>query len=82
MLLRRVADDGNLSMVSSSSYKLKTHKAHHEQSQPIHHFWDRTETGKCANSDLVQIVPGAINCVLDFFIIMLVGHPARSGAPY
>ena len=82
MLLRRVSVDGSLSMVSYISYNLQTHKAHLEQSQPIHHFWDRTGPGKCANGDLVQIVPGAINCVIDFFIIMLVGHPARSGAPH
>lgn len=41
------------------------------QCQPIHHFWDRAGSGKCANGDLVQIVPGAINCVIDFIIIML-----------
>ena len=56
------------------------HRAYGRCSQPIHHFWDRAkaEPGKCANGDLVQIVPGAINCVLDFFIIMLVSHPAHS----
>lgn len=41
------------------------------QCQPIHHFWDRAGPGKCANGDLVQIVPGAVNCVIDFLIIML-----------
>lgn len=30
------------------------------------------QPGHCADGDNVQIVPGAINCVLDFLILMLV----------
>lgn len=65
-------------MVSSIPKGQKGHTAYHGRSQPIHHFWDRAGPGKCANGDLVQIVPGAINCVIDFLIIMLVSHSARS----
>lgn len=39
---------------------------------PIHKFWHRTTPGHCVNGDTVIIVPGAVNVVLDFFIVALV----------
>lgn len=76
MLLPRFPIDGGIPMVCSIS-NMGKHSAYGRCSQPIHHFWDRAGPGKCANGDLVQIVPGAINCVIDFFIIMLVCRCAK-----
>ncbi|KAK0509450.1 hypothetical protein JMJ35_007844 [Cladonia borealis] len=41
------------------------------QCTPIHRYWDLTQPGRCVNGDNILIVPGAVNCVLDFLIIIL-----------
>ena len=43
-----------------------------EFSQPIHGFWDKAVPSKCVKGDNILVVPGAINAVLDAFIISLV----------
>ena len=47
-------------------------------STPIHRFWDLTQPGHCVSGDNILLVPGAINCVLDFLIIILVGSTSQS----
>lgn len=41
-------------------------------SAPIDKYWNREKPGSCVNGDIVLIVPGAINAVLNFLIIALV----------
>lgn len=38
---------------------------------PIRHFWNQEVPGKCIGTRFSLVLPGAINCVLDFFIIFL-----------
>ncbi|KAI4133647.1 MAG: hypothetical protein LQ341_006147 [Variospora aurantia] len=41
------------------------------QCAPIDKYWNREKPGSCVNGDIVLIVPGAINAVLNFLIIAL-----------
>ncbi|KAL8987445.1 MAG: hypothetical protein Q9177_003341, partial [Variospora cf. flavescens] len=41
------------------------------QCAPIDKYWNREKPGSCVNGDIVLIVPGAINVVLNFLIIAL-----------
>ncbi|KAL8974748.1 MAG: hypothetical protein Q9197_001010 [Variospora fuerteventurae] len=41
------------------------------QCAPIDKYWNREKPGSCVNGDVVLIVPGAINAVLNFLIIAL-----------
>lgn len=41
------------------------------ESTPIQRSWNRTIPGTCSKQDDVVIIPGAINCVLDFLIILI-----------
>lgn len=47
--------------------------ANQQSSVPIHAFWDlqyRT-TARCVNPNLLLLVPGGINCVLDVLIVLI-----------
>lgn len=43
------------------------------QCTPVEHFWNRqTTAGHCVDGDNILLIPGAINCVLDALVIILV----------
>lgn len=56
-------------LLSPHGYIAMTNCSH---SLPVHKFWHRTVPGHCLNGDTLIIVPGAVNVVLDFFIVALV----------
>lgn len=44
-------------------------------SQPIHGFWNKDIPFHCVSGDNILVVPGAVNAVLDGFVIFVVKSP-------